>query len=253
MLAETATKIDTHHCRSARSQRAQGAPADGLGQRRLCRDRHHPAAGRRAAGRDLRPALGRARARRRRRQWQRDVGRGPPRLPGDLDRLCPRPARPGCRAGTRGAAGGHVRGRRRRSAALPGCKFRCGAVHFRRDVCARPGAGRGRAGAGVPRGRADRARQLDTWRIHRPTVQGAGPPCAPAGRGAAAVALGRRDPSPDAVRRTRRVDRGDAADVQLPLPLGCTLYRGLPHLVRTGPQGLRRRCRPTRRRHSRAI
>ena len=44
----------------------------------------------------------------------------------------------------------------------------------------------------------------------------------------------------DAVRRQGGRDRRDAADVQLPLPLGRALHRGLPHVVRPGAQGLRR-------------
>ena len=70
-----------HHERTHRFRRPQDPPAGRLGQRRLRRDRHHPADRRRAAGRSLRPALGRARARRRRRQRQRHARRGAPRLP----------------------------------------------------------------------------------------------------------------------------------------------------------------------------
>ena len=47
-----------------------------------------------------------------------------------------------------------------------------------------------------------------------------------------------------ALRRLRRDDRRDAADLQLPLSLGRALHRDLPHLVRPGAQGLRRACRP---------
>ena len=43
-----------------------------------------------------------------------------------------------------------------------------------------------------------------------------------------------------AVRRDGQRDLGDAAHLQLPLPLGGALHRGLPHLVRADPQGLRR-------------
>ena len=92
----------------------------------------------------------------------------------------------------------------------------------------------------LPRGRADRARQLDPGGFIGRLFKVLGRHVPPPAGSAAAVALGRRGPSPDAVRRTRRLDRGHAADVQLPLPLGSTLYRGFPHLVRTGPQGLRR-------------
>ena len=88
-----------HHERTHRFQRPEEPPADGLGQRRLRRDRHHPADRRRAAGRSLRPALRRTRARRRGRQRQCHARRGAPRLQGDVDRLRGRAARPRRRTG----------------------------------------------------------------------------------------------------------------------------------------------------------
>ena len=70
-----------HHECTHDSRRPQGAPAGGVGERRLRRHRHHAADRRRTARRSLRPALRRARPRRRRRQRQRDARRGAPRLP----------------------------------------------------------------------------------------------------------------------------------------------------------------------------
>ena len=75
----------------------------------------------------------------------------------------------------------------------------------------------------------------------RRDVQDARPPTAATRGREVTVALGCRGASAFALRGTGRFDRGDAAVVQLPLPLGRALHRYLSHLVRPGAQGL---CRP---------
>ena len=175
----------------SRPSRPQDPPADGLGQRRLRRHRHHAADRRRVAGRSLRPALRRNGPRRGRRQRQRDARRRAPRLQGDVDRLRLHAARARRRTRAGRALRRDVRSGRRRSAALRGRVVRRRAVDVRRDVHARPRARGVGARARLPSRRPHRPRQLDTGRLHRTAVQDARPPAAAARRCAAAVAVGR--------------------------------------------------------------
>ena len=100
----------------------------------------------------------------------------------------------GAERAARRAPRGRVPGGRRRGAALRRRQLRRRALHLRRHVRARPAARRGRARPRLPPGRPHRPRQLDARGLHRPAVQGAGPPRAAACRRAAALALGRRGP-----------------------------------------------------------
>ena len=110
-----------------------------------------------------------------------------------------------------------------------------------------------RDGARVPPRRPHRPGQLDARQPDRPHVQGAGPPRAAAGRRAAAVAVGHRGAPAHAVRRRApRRSQATPRHLQLPLPLGGALHRGVPHLVRPGAQGLRRAARRARPRRWRA-
>ena len=124
-------------------RRHHGAPAAALGQRRLLgRRRAHPDH-LRAALRRRRPARGQPRARRRRRQRQHGPGRRPLRRPGSSrSTTCPP-----CSSGRRERAAAEgleveiVEGDAQ-ALPFPDARVRRGRLGGRRDVRARPGAGR---------------------------------------------------------------------------------------------------------------
>ena len=76
---------------------------------------------------------------------------------------------------------------------------------------------------GLQARRQDRARQLDTGRLHRPVVQDAGQAPAATGRREIARAVGHARTSQRNVRRTGVGDRSRAAHVRVPLSLAATL------------------------------
>ena len=94
------------------------------------------------------------------------------------------------------------------------------ALDLRRDVRAQPRAQRRRDAARVPPGRPHRPGQLDARQLHRPAVQDASASTCRRRPASQSPALwGSRAAPEEAVRRRGRVDRGDAAPLQLPLPL----------------------------------
>ena len=147
---------------------------------------------------DLRP--GSQGARRGGRQRQCDARGGAPLVRRHLDRLRAGAARTRARAGGRRAAERRIPRSRRRGAALPRRKLRCGRLDLRRDVHARPGQGRGRADARLQGGRQDRACELDAAGLHRPAVQDARQAHAAARRREVARALGHAGPAQRDVR-----------------------------------------------------
>ena len=183
---------DTHE-RTDRPHRRQDPPARRLGERRLRRHRHHAADRRRALCRGRRPALRRARARRRRRQRQRDAGRGAALVAevtstdyvgALLERAAERAAaeRLARRASRRPTP---RRCRSPTAASTSSCR--------RSASCSRPTSESARrAAARLPPGRADRPRQLDARRLHRPAVQDPRQARAAACRRAVAGAVGHR-------------------------------------------------------------
>ncbi len=113
----------------------------------------------------------------------------------------------GPRPGERRRPAGEVRAGGRRESAVHRSQFRCGVVHLRRDVHARPGQGGGGNGACLQTRRPDRPRELDAGQFCRRTLQADGQVSAAAGRREVARALGHRSAAARTVRRAARLDR----------------------------------------------
>ncbi len=91
-------------------------------------------------------------------------------------------------------------------------------------------------GPGVLARRADRHGELDAERLRGPALQAPGRLPAATCRRALPGLVGHRRTPARAV--SGPGDRGDAAGLQFPLPLGRAPDRGVPHLLRPGPQGI---------------
>ena len=116
---------------------------------------------------------------------------------------------------------------RRGGAAVSRRALRCRRLDLRRDVHARPGPRRRRAGPRLQAGRQDRPRQLDAGGLHRPAVQDDRQARSAAGRRQIAGALGHAGPPQGAVREPGGVDQSRAAAFRFPLSLAGALARRL--------------------------
>ncbi len=98
---------------------------------------------------------------------------------------------------------------------FPGRQLRRGAVHLRRDVCARPGPHRARNDARAAPGRPPRHGELDAGRFHRAAVQGDRRARAAAGRPEVARPCGaaRRTSPSSSVHPPRRSAASDGSSI----------------------------------------
>ena len=189
----------------ARPRGHQGSSAGCMVVRRLCGRRHHTADRRRGAVRGARPPLGAEGARRRRRQRQRLARCRAALVRCGRDRLCARTARSRPRTRRSRRLDIEFPRSRRGSAAVCGWQLRRRRLDLRRDVHARPGARRRRAGSRLQARRQDRPCQLDAGRLHRPAVQDNRQARAAAGRRQIAGAVGHaRADRPSCSDRMRR-------------------------------------------------